>query len=181
MDYFDTISLARTLGREVDIQRMDQQMLFRGQISVKRIAFIPYSTVPRHTRRQLCTTAIATRPKAPVDQRPAVDVLERSLQLDSSNARDVSSSVPPPVASTSGSKRTIDEGEVLHSLPQHRAWVYGGCALFTALFAKGFSEVKDIPGAAGAVVATLVAYYVSGGLRCTYLYAFLQHKSLVTL
>lgn len=97
-------------------------------------------------------------------QRPAVDVLERSLQLESSSGREHAEASTSGSTEARASKRSIDEGEVLHSTFEHQALVYGTTALLSALLIKGVSEVHDLPAALGAAAAVLLAYYISGAL-----------------
>ncbi|BDA48150.1 probable transmembrane protein 189 [Coccomyxa sp. Obi] len=85
-----------------------------------------------------------------------------------------SSGCDQPEASSSGSsetrtsKRSIDEGEVLHSTFEHQAIVYGTSALLSALLIKGFSDVHDLPGTIGAAIAAVLAYYISDFLTGIY-------------
>ncbi len=130
----------------------------------KRTAFQHCSSLPRQSRQHSLVQAVATRSKVPLQQqRPAVDVLERSLQLESSSGREHAEASSSGTLESRGSKRSIDEGEVLHSTFEHQAIVYGTTTLLSALLLKGFSDVHDVPAAFGAAAAALLAYYVSGG------------------
>ncbi len=116
----------------------------------------------RQRRQQLSVYAVATRSRVNIQQRPAVDVLERSLHLESSSGCDQAEASTSGSSETRTSKRSIDEGEVLHSTFEHQAMVYGTTALLSALLVKGFSDVHDLPGIIGAAAAGLLAYYISG-------------------
>jgi hypothetical protein len=82
------------------------------------------------------------------------------LQLGSFDHRHELNLADSPSAGTS--KRSIDDGEVLHSLPEHRAWVFGTTTLLATLFTKGAAEVHTLPGGLGVATAALLAYFVSG-------------------
>lgn len=128
----------------------------------KRITVQHCGCLLRQRRQQLSVKAVATRSKVNIQQRPAVDVLERSLQLESSSGCDQAEASSSGSSETRTSKRSIDEGEVLHSTFEHQAIVYGTTGLLSALLVKGLSDVHDLPGIIGAAVAALLAYYVSG-------------------
>lgn len=132
----------------------------------KRTAFQHCSTLHnRQSRQHAVVQAVATRSKVQIQQqRPAVDVLERSLQLESSSGREHAEASTSGSTEARASKRSIDEGEVLHSTFEHQALVYGTTALLSALLIKGVSEVHDLPAALGAAAAVLLAYYISGAL-----------------
>ena len=118
--------------------------------------------LPRQSRQRLAVTAIATRPPAPTPVR-GIESLERSLQLESTSGRDERSADQVDERRQPGSsKRVLDQEEVFHSLPEHRFWVFGATALFSATLLRGLSDIHDLPTALGAGVAAFLAYYVAG-------------------
>ena len=117
--------------------------------------------LPRKCRRRLAVAAIATRPPAPTPVR-GVESLERSLQLESTSGRDERSGDQDERRQPGSSKRILDQEEVFHSLPEHRFWVFGATALFSATLLRGLSDIHDIPTALGAGAAAFLAYYVAG-------------------
>ena len=121
-----------------------------------------FGCLSRQSRQQFSIQAVATRSKVNIQQRPAVDVLERSLQLESPSECDQAQASSSGSPETRTSKRSIDEGEVLHSTFEHQAIVYGTTALLSALLVKGVTDVHDLPGTVGAAVTAVLAYYISG-------------------
>ena len=125
---------------------------------------VPLSSqcLPRQCRQRLAVAAIATRPPAPTPVR-GVESLERSLQLESTSGRDdLSAGQIDDSRRPGSSKRVLDEEEVFHSTPEHRFWVFGATALFSATLLRGLADIHDLPTALGAGAAALLAYYVSG-------------------
>ena len=118
--------------------------------------------LPGRLRRRDLASPVAARPKVASEESSIVDCLERSLHLQSAEGLESSQHSAEARPSRSGSRRTVDEGEVLHSTNEHRAWVYGATALFSATLIKGISEVHSWQGAVGSAAAVLCAYYVSG-------------------
>ena len=108
-------------------------------------------TAPRLQPATPGAQSVPSVPLAPTSERTG---LEETLQL---------------VAETSGeqlasaSKRDLEQGELLHSTPEHRLWVAGPSALLAALFASGVSDVHDAQGAATALLTVVSAYYFAGG------------------
>ena len=121
-----------------------------------------FQSIPRQERHRSLLVTVAARPKVVPEESSIVERLERSLHLPASAAPQHLQQSILPAVSRSGSKRTVDEAEVLHSTALHRAWVFGATALFSALFLKGLSEVHTWQGAVGSGVAIVAAYYVSG-------------------
>ncbi len=111
-------------------------------------------------------SAIATRPRAPAPLPDDVQALERSLQLESTSTSGREHVEPQSQPRAAASKRTLDQEEVFHSTAEHRAWVFGATALFSATLARGLSDIHDVPTALGAAAAALLAYYVSGARSC---------------
>ena len=121
---------------------------------------------PGRCRKAALVSAIATRPKAPAPLPDDVQALERSLQLESTSTSGREHAASQPQQRTAASKRTLDQEEVFHSTAEHRAWVFGTTALFSATLARGLSDIHDVPTALGAAAAALLAYYVSGARAC---------------
>ena len=117
---------------------------------------------PWQERHRSLLITVAARPKVVPEESSIVERLERSLHLPASAAPQHIQQSALPAVSRSGSKRTVDEAEVLHSTAVHRAWVFGATALFSALLFKGLSEVHTWQGAVGSGVAIVAAYYISG-------------------
>ena len=116
----------------------------------------------RQQRQRLRHTIVAARPKLVPEESSVVERLERSLHLSASATPQLAQQPAETSTSSSSSKRTVDEAEVLHSTGVHRAWVYGATGLFSALLVKGLSEIHTWQGAVGSGVAVLAAYYISG-------------------
>lgn len=122
------------------------------------------------------STIVAARPKVVPEESLMVERLERPLHLPSPAAPEQTRHAAE--ASASRSKHTVDEGEVLHSTNEHRAWVYGATALISALLCKGVSEIHTWQGVAGSAAAVLAAYLFSGADRASQLGNKLVHSTM---
>lgn len=106
--------------------------------------------------------AILTSPtstSSELSHETAVDVLERSLSIDSPAS---TSGVPAASMARGRSKRVVDAAEVLHSTWEHRLWVWGPSALMGYLFVDGLSKVETFNSGLEAFLGVLFAYYLSG-------------------
>lgn len=86
---------------------------------------------------------------------------------DSELETSTSSTTAQPVGK---SKWVLPENEVLHSLPEHQAWTYGGMTVMLTLMYAGWSSVDGPVEGIECILSMLAAYYLadfgSGMLNC---------------